>query len=56
MPVGKGVLNGRFFRFLKVLNFFEKIARSVHINADCSKSKSGFEPVLMNFWRTFLKL
>ena len=33
-----------------------QIKPSLHTLADCSKSESGFEPVLINFLRTFLKL
>ena len=55
MPVGKGVLNDRFFRFWKVLFVLKKCKVLYISGADYSKSKSGFEPVLMNFLRTFLK-
>ena len=56
VPLDLGVLNDRFLGFEKFLKKIEKSTQSVHINADCSQQKSGFEPSLMNFWRTFLKL
>ena len=33
----------------------KKSAQSVHTLADCSKSKSGFEPLLINFFETLKK-
>ena len=53
VPVGKDVLNDRFLGFEKFLKSFEifreKSTQSVHINADCSWLKSGFEPVMIKF-------
>ena len=53
MPLDLGVLNDRFLGFEKFLksfeNFRKKSAQSVHINADCSSLKSGFEPVMIKF-------
>ena len=46
MPLDLGVLNDRFLGFE---NFRKKSAQSVHINADCSWLKSGFEPVMIKF-------
>ena len=57
VPVGNGVLNDRFFRFWKVLKKIEKkCSKCTFLVRITRSSKSGFEPVLINFWWTFLKL
>ena len=55
VPLDLGVLNYEsddFFKFWKIL---KKSARSVHINGICSREKSRFGSILMNFFETFEK-